>query len=160
MKFAAVSGDGFIAQDIAFHNTAGPGQGQAVTLRISFDRSVLYRYTIACYQDTLYAFALRQFYRECDIYGTIDFIFRHAEAICSNRVLRRPQQGAHDVVLASGRSDPGQATGFSIHKCKIVTESSASRAVASYLGRPWKEFSRLVVMQTCIDLAIATRGWI
>ncbi|KAK1550935.1 hypothetical protein Q3G72_027203 [Acer saccharum] len=80
----AITGDGFIARDIGFHNTAGPQGEQALALNIASDHSVLFRCSIAGYQDTLYALALRQFYRECDIYGTLDFIFGNAAAVFQN----------------------------------------------------------------------------
>ncbi|KAG9459764.1 hypothetical protein H6P81_004272 [Aristolochia fimbriata] len=157
----AVTGDAFIARDIGFQNTAGPGAGQALALMISSDRSVLYRCSIAGYQDTLYAVALRQFYRECDIHGTVDFIFGNAAAVFQgcNLLLRKPRSGGYNVILANGRSDPGQSTGFSVHKSMIVS-GAGSGSVESYLGRPWKEYSRSVVMQSKIDGAIRSRGWI
>lgn len=163
---SAVSGDGFIAKDIGFQNTAGPGGEQAVALLVASDHSVFYRCSIAGYQDTLYALSLRQFYRECDIYGTIDFIFGNAVAVFQNCqiVLRRPgSHGAYNVILANGRSDPGQNTGFSLQNCKITVGSDFSpvrHSFNSYLGRAWKLYSRSVVMQSTIDEAIAGRGWI
>ncbi|XP_024028479.1 probable pectinesterase/pectinesterase inhibitor 54 isoform X2 [Morus notabilis] len=159
----AVTGDGFIARDIGFHNTAGSQGEQALALYIASDHSALYRCSIAGYQDTLYALALRQFYRECDIYGTVDFIFGNAAAVFQkcNLALRRPS-GAN-VILANGRSDPGQNTGFSVQNCQITASSEFSavkHSYESYLGRPWKAYSRAVVMQSNIDDAIEPRGWI
>lgn len=161
----AITGDGFIARDIGFQNTAGPQGEQALALYVASDHSVFYRCSIAGYQDTLYALALRQFYRECDIYGTIDFIFGNAAAVFQscNLVLRRPQSGSYNVILANGRTDPGQSTGFSVQNSRIIPSSDFSPVkhnYNSYLGRPWKQFSRSVVMESTIDDAISSRGWI
>ncbi|KAL7136942.1 hypothetical protein ABFS83_10G062700 [Erythranthe nasuta] len=161
-----ITGDGFIARDIGFQNTAGPQAEQAVALTVVSDHSVLYRCSVAGYQDTLYALSFRQFYRECDIYGTVDFIFGNAAAVFQscNLVLRRPRSGgAYNVILANGRSDPGQNTGFSVQNCKISIGSDFSAVKSSYksyLGRPWKQYSRAVVMQSNIDGAISPRGWV
>ncbi|CAI0401947.1 unnamed protein product [Linum tenue] len=118
-----ITGDGFIARDIGFQNTAGPAGEQAVALYAASDHSVFYRCSMTGYQDTLYALALalRQFYRECDISGTIDFIFGNAAAVFQNCniLLRRPRPGNSNVVFANGRTDPGQTTGFSLQASRI-----------------------------------------
>ncbi|EFH50277.1 pectinesterase family protein [Arabidopsis lyrata subsp. lyrata] len=160
-----VTGDGFIARDIGIKNTAGPGGHQAIALSITSDQSVLYRCSISGYQDTLYAAALRQFYRECDIYGTIDFIFGNAAAVFQscNIFLRRPHGvKAYNVILANGRTDQLQNTGFALHSCRIRTDSDLSpvkHMYSSYLGRPWRKYSRSIVMESYIDDAIAEEGW-
>ncbi|CAA0842156.1 Probable pectinesterase/pectinesterase inhibitor 54 [Striga hermonthica] len=161
-----ITGDGFIARDIGFQNTAGASGHQAVALTVSSDHAVLFRCTIAGYQDTLYAHSLRQFYRECDIFGTIDFIFGNAAAVfqsCS-LVLRRPRGGAgFNAILANGRTDPGQNTGFSVQNSRITVGPDfepVKGSFASYLGRPWKAYSRAVVMQSNIDGEISARGWV
>ncbi|KAK4706981.1 hypothetical protein R3W88_033453 [Solanum pinnatisectum] len=71
---AVVVGNGFIAQDLQFQNTAGQQKHQAVALRVGEDQSVINRCKIDAFQDTLYTHTLRQFYRDCYITGTVDFI--------------------------------------------------------------------------------------
>ncbi|CAD6233696.1 unnamed protein product [Miscanthus lutarioriparius] len=60
----SVSGDGFMVRDLTVENRAGPGEHQAVALLVSADRAVAYRCAVLGYQDTLYAHAQRQLYRE------------------------------------------------------------------------------------------------
>ncbi|CAH9115347.1 unnamed protein product [Cuscuta epithymum] len=158
-----ITGDGFVAKDIGFENAAGPEAQQAVALLVASDRSVFYRCSISGYQDTLYAFSFRQFYRECDISGTVDFIFGNAAAVfqACNLVLRRPASSqSYNVILANGRSDPGQSTGFSVQNCKITVGSDFSSVKNTYLGRAWREYSRAVVIESDIGGAISERGWI
>ncbi|CAI0448190.1 unnamed protein product [Linum tenue] len=156
----SITGDGFIARDIGFQNTAGPGGEQAVALYAASDRSVFYRCSITGHQDTLYALALRQFYRECDVSGTIDFIFGNAAAVfqsCS-LLLRRPRPGNSVVVFANGRTDPGQTTGFSLQASRISAGPDLG-GFECYLGRPWKQYSRAVVMESSIDGTVSSKGW-
>lgn len=70
---AAAVGDGFIAQDMWFQNTAGPEKHQAVALRVGADQSVINRCRIDAYQDTLYTHSNRQFYRDSYITGRLHF---------------------------------------------------------------------------------------
>lgn len=160
---AAVSGDGFMAKDIGFRNTAGVQGDQAIALAVASDQAIIYRCKISGHQDTLYAQSLRQFYRECDISGTIDFIFGNAVTVIqsSNILLQKPK--GSNVIMASGRTDPGQNTGISIHRSRIVPGSelaSMKHSCKSYLGRPWKAYARSVVMLTYIDDSIESRGWL
>ena len=77
-------GSGFIAKGLTIVNTAGPGKGQAVALRVGGDLSVVYQCAIQAYQDTLYVHSNRQFYAEDDIAGTVDFIFGNSAVVIQN----------------------------------------------------------------------------
>lgn len=160
----AAVGDGFIAQDMWFQNTAGPEKHQAVALRVGADQSVINRCRIDAYQDTLYTHSNRQFYRDSYITGTVDFIFGNAAVVFQNCqiVARKPSSGQNNMVTAQGRTDPNQNTGTSIQKCKVIASSDlepVKGTVRSYLGRPWKEYSRTVVMQSTIGDHIDPTGW-
>jgi len=161
----AVSGNGFIARDMTFENTAGAQKHQAVALRVGADLSVVYRCSIKGYQDTLYVYSLRQFYREVDIYGTVDFIFGNAAVVIqnSNILARRPMSQQKNTITAQGRTDPNQNTGISIHNCRVSAASdlqAVKGSVKTYLGRPWKQYSRTVFMQSALDDLIDPAGWL
>ncbi|XP_010271168.1 PREDICTED: probable pectinesterase/pectinesterase inhibitor 12 [Nelumbo nucifera] len=160
-----VSGNGFLARDMAFMNTAGPGKQQAVALRVNADLSAVYRCKIVGYQDTLYVHSFRQFYRESDIYGTVDFICGNAAVVFQgcNMIARLPIPGQFNVITAQARDNPDMDTGISIQNCSILASddlSSKSGSVKSYLGRPWTTYSRTVYMESYIDSLIDPSGWV
>ncbi|KAG0458367.1 hypothetical protein HPP92_023524 [Vanilla planifolia] len=162
--FAAV-GSGFIARDITFENSAGPEKHQAVAVRSGSDHSVFYKCSFNGYQDTLYVHSKRQFYKNCDIYGTVDFIFGDAVVVFQscNIYIRKPMDRQQNIVTAQGRTDPNENTGISIHDCVIDAAPDLAPVVGyfrSYLGRPWKQYSRTVVMKTNIGSLIHPAGWL
>uniref|UniRef100_A0ACD5YMD7 Uncharacterized protein n=1 Tax=Avena sativa TaxID=4498 RepID=A0ACD5YMD7_AVESA len=161
----AVLGQGFIAVNMTFRNTAGPAKHQAVALRCGADLSAFYQCSFEGYQDTLYTHSLRQFYRACDIYGTVDYVFGNAAVVFQDCTLhnRLPMAGQSNTVTAQGRTDPNQNTGTTIQGCSIVAapELAANTAFATttYLGRPWKLYSRTVIMQSTMEGLVDPAGW-
>ncbi|XP_059310742.1 putative pectinesterase/pectinesterase inhibitor 22 [Lycium ferocissimum] len=139
-----------------FRNTAGPKTFQGVALRVDSDQSAFFRCSMEGYQDTLYAHSLRQFYRECSIYGTIDFIFGNGAAVLQNCKIftREPLPQQKITITAQGRKSPDQSTGFSIQDSHIYTTRP------TYLGRPWKMYSRTVYMNTYMSGMVQPRGWL
>ncbi|KAL4589364.1 hypothetical protein LXL04_002270 [Taraxacum kok-saghyz] len=159
----AVKGQGFIARDMRFENTAGPEKHQAVAFRSDSDLSVVFRCAITGYQDTLYAHSMRQFYRECKITGTVDFIFGDGAVVFQNcQILARkglPNQ--KNTITAQGRKEPTQPSGFAIQFSNISVEAELlNSSISTYLGRPWKEYSRTIVMQSYISSQIRPEGWL
>ncbi|XP_047340332.1 pectinesterase-like [Impatiens glandulifera] len=159
-----VSGDGFWARDMTFENTAGPTKYQAVALRVESDLAVFYRCSIKGYQDTLFTHSLRQFYRDCHIYGTIDFIFGNSATVFQNCdiLLRKPLDNQENVITAQGRDNPIENTGISILNSRVRPSLEFMPFQArfkSYLGRPWKMYSRTVFVKTYMDGVIDPRGW-
>ncbi|KAI7984982.1 Pectinesterase 3 [Camellia lanceoleosa] len=156
----AVSGMGFIAKNMGFWNTAGAMKQQAVAVQSSSDLSVFYQCTFNAYQDTLYTHANRQFYSNCDIIGTIDFIFGNAAVVFQNCNIqpRQPLINQFDTITAQGKTDKNQNTGISIQKCFV--SSFDNLTAATYLGRPWKNYSTTVVMETNIGSFLNPLGWV
>lgn len=162
--YLGVSGDGFWARDMTFENTAGPHKHQAVALRVSSDLSVFYRCSFKGYQDTLLVHSLRQFYSECQIHGTVDFIFGDASAVLQNCdiFVRKPMDHQSNMITAQGRDDPNENTGISILNSRVFPSDDfggVKGRFRSYLGRPWKKYSRTVFMKTDLDGLVDRKGW-
>lgn len=161
----AVVGEGFMAKDMGFKNTAGPQKHQAVALRVQSDRSIFYNCQMDGYQDTLYAHAHRQFYQSCTISGTVDFIFGNSAVVFQNckMVVRRPMDGQKNIVTAQGRKDRHEPTAIILQNCTITGEADyfpLRATLPSYLGRPWKLYSRTFILQSQIDEVIHPDGWL
>ncbi|OVA13138.1 Pectinesterase [Macleaya cordata] len=157
----AVDGDGFIAQDICFQNTAGAVKEQAVAIRVNADKVAINRCKMDAYQDTLYAHSQRSFYVDCSITGTVDFIFGNAAMVIQNSTIiaREPLKGQSNMITASGRTDSNQNTGISIQNCDVIASSDLSNTTKTYLGRPWKLYARTVFMQSFLGDLIEPEGW-
>ncbi|WOH11314.1 hypothetical protein DCAR_0830795 [Daucus carota subsp. sativus] len=79
----------------------------------------MYRDTIDGYQDTLYTHSFRKFYRECEINGTIDYIFGNAAVMLQdcNIVSKMPLPGQFTAKL------PGHGYGY---RTRVQIQESGS----------------------------------
>ncbi|MCO5553190.1 hypothetical protein L7F22_006711 [Adiantum nelumboides] len=160
-----IAGNGFFACDLTFRNTAGPSGHQAVALRAAADYAVFFRCSFEGYQDTLYALSSRQFYRDCQISGTVDYIFGNAIAVFQNceLVARLPMKGQQNAYTAQGRQLEANVSGYSFHNCTVKADANLTDAyftVRTSLGRPWKEYSRTVFIQSELQAVVQPAGWL
>ncbi|XP_047960601.1 pectinesterase-like [Salvia hispanica] len=160
----AVNGDDFVAKDLTVENTAGPEGLQALAVRLSGDRAVLYNVRMDGYQDTLCADVHRQYFRNCIISGTIDYIFGSGLALYQDCtfITRKPIPGQECVAVAHGRSDPKSGTAVIIQNSKFIAEPGLLQVkppVQAFLGRPWKKLARTIIMNSQIDGFINETGW-
>lgn len=155
---------GFVVRGITFRNTAGPEGHQAVAFRCLGDKSAMFDCSFEGNQDTLYYQSFRQFYRNCRIYGTVDFIFGQGEAVIqdSEIIVRRPMPNQFNAVTADGREIGKGSNGLIIQNSKIVSDKylyPIRFEVKTYLGRPWKKEALTVVMQSELGDLIRPEGW-
>ncbi|KAI3449337.1 hypothetical protein Pfo_006002 [Paulownia fortunei] len=155
---------GFIARGMTFRNEAGPEGHQAVAFRSLGDKAALFDCSFEGSQDTLYYQFSRQFYRNCRIYGTVDFIFGKGDAVIqdSEIIVRRPMPNQFNTVTADGREIQRGSNGLVIQNCRIVPDNylfPIRFQVQTYLGRPWTGQALTVVMQSELGDFIRPEGW-
>ncbi|XP_039137015.1 pectinesterase QRT1 isoform X1 [Dioscorea cayenensis subsp. rotundata] len=153
----AVEADYFCANGITFKNTAQAAQPgavgmQAVALRLSGDKAVLYRCRILGNQDTLFDHQGRHLFKQCYIEGSIDFIFGSARSLYQGCELHAVAQ-SYGAIAASQRSSPSDDSGFSFTDCKVTGSGLV------YLGRAWGRYARVVYSFCQIDGIILPQGW-
>lgn len=149
-----VFGDGFTARNISFENSAGP-VGQAVAVRVDGDRVIFENCRFLGFQDTLYPHGKesRQYYKNCYIEGTTDFIFGWSTAVFENCEIFS-KKGGHYITAASTEKDAEY--GFVFINCKL-TGNAPEETV--YLGRPWRQYAQTVFINTEMGNHIKPEGW-
>lgn len=148
-----VQGDDFRAFNLTIENVAGQ-VGQAVAIHVEGDRSIFRDCNILGNQDTIYAATQnsRQYYANCYIEGTTDFIFGEATAVFDDCVIKTLRNSY--ITAASTR--PETKFGFVLRNCTII---SGPDATSVYLGRPWRPFAKTVFLNTTMGLFINPSGW-
>ncbi len=156
---AEINGENFEADNVTFANEAGP-TGQAVAAAVRSDRAVFKHCRFLGDQDTLFADYGRQYYVDSYIAGGTDFIFGNAAAVFDRSELHEIRNG---FLTAQSRVAPDQTTGYVITNSRVTHDDSAldrdGKPTVFYLGRPWRVFSRVVVMHTELPATLAAGGW-
>ncbi|VVB06782.1 unnamed protein product [Arabis nemorensis] len=155
-------GDGLVLKNMTIRNTAGPENKQAVALRSDSDASAFHRCSFEGFQDTLYVRASRQFFKECDIYGTVDFICGYAAVVFQDcQIFAQRPSGGVNTITAENRVNTNHTGEIVIHN-SVVKGAPDVRlgGVKTYLGRPWSVYARTMVMKTQLDRLVDPKGWL
>jgi pectinesterase len=166
-----VTGSDFFAGDITIANDYSKTSdvpSQAVALSLRADRAVLRHVRLLGAQDTLYASSMgcmkdgsecvtgRQYYTDCYIEGHVDFIFGDAKAVFENCEIHSIPHGPGGYLTAESNTRPGQDAGYVFNHCRITADAGAGDV---YLGRPWRDYSTVIFMNTDIEAPIMAAGW-
>lgn len=148
-----VFGDGFRAENITFENSSGP-VGQAVAVRVDGDMVAFINCRFLGFQDTLYPHGekSRQYYRNCLIEGTVDFIFGWSTAVFDQCTIVCKDHG----FVTAPSTNEGTAHGFVFLDCKITGNAPEA---SFYLGRPWRPFGRSAFLRCDLGGMIKPEGW-
>jgi pectinesterase len=148
-----VQGNDFTAKNLTIENTAGR-VGQAVALHVEGDRCVIENCRILGNQDTLYVSnpASRQYYKDCYIEGTTDFIFGEATCVFQSCTIKNLINSFTTAASTTAK----QKFGYVLFDCKIIADTSVHKA---YLGRPWRSYAKTVYIRCDLGAQILPEGW-
>jgi pectinesterase len=151
------------------------GVGQAVAVLVAGDCVVFRRCKFLGHQDTLYAYGRksdpktpeavaaaktqripenlqsRQYYEDCYIAGTVDYIFGWATAYFNRCELHCLGDG----YVTAAATPQGQTYGYVFNECHITAEPG----VQTYLGRPWRHYAQTVFVNCTMDECVRPQGW-
>lgn len=143
----------FYAEGITFTNTAGR-VGQAVACFVSADRAYFKACRFLGNQDTLYTYGkgCRQYYEDCYVEGTVDFIFGWSTAVFNRCTIHSLGQG----YLTAPSTDKEQKYGYVFYDCKMTAEPGVEGVA---LSRPWRPYAKAVFIRCDLGGHIAPAGW-
>ena len=146
-----IEADDFSAENITFENTSGD-VGQALAVTVVGDRAVFRNCRFLGWQDTILDQTGRHYYENCYIAGHCDFIFGGGTAFFENCHIHCLD--ASYITAASTPQD--QLYGYVFSNCKITGSPKDSR---TYLGRPWRDYAKVVFLNTRMSEIIRSEGW-
>lgn len=149
-----VYGHDFHAENITFENSAGP-VGQAVAIFVAGDRAAFRKCRFLGNQDTMYNYGKnsRQYYEDCYIEGTVDFIFGSSTAYFKNCEIHAKRNGSY---ITAASTPQGKPFGYVFDHCRITVADGVEKL---FLGRPWRPYAQTVFMYCELPAAIVPEGW-
>ncbi|KAM0221172.1 hypothetical protein ACHAPQ_003079 [Fusarium lateritium] len=112
------------------------------------------------FQDTLLANEGYQVYSRCLIQGATDFIFGQRASVWFEKNDLRVVTANVGYITANGRDSDSNMSYYVFNNCNIA--AAAGNTVANgayYLGRPWRQYARVVFQKTSMSSVINSKGW-
>ncbi len=143
----------FYMENITVENSAGP-VGQALALDVEGDRCIFINCRFLGNQDTVYAAGRfsRDYFKDCYIEGTTDFIFGEATALFESCTIHCKSNS----FITAASTYEGNPFGFVLLSCKITAEAGVDKV---FLGRPWRKFAKVAFLKCELGSFIRPEGW-
>jgi pectinesterase len=148
-----VEADDFTMENLTVENSAGP-VGQGVALHVEGDRCVFRNCRILGNQDTLYTAGQnsRQYFTNCTIEGTTDFIFGAATVLFENCTICSKA----DSYITAASTPPDKPYGYVFLHCTLTAKDGVTKV---FLGRPWRDYAKTVYIHCEMGAHILPEGW-
>ena len=149
-------------EDLSIRNDAGSGDivGQAVALSTTGDRLFFNRCHFFGNQDTIYTGgkynddgkSCRSYYLDCLIEGTTDFIFGPGACVFENCEILSKKNS----YITAASTLEGEDYGYVFIRCKLTAAPGINKV---YLGRPWRDYAKVVWIDCEMGSHIRPEGW-
>lgn len=148
-----VLGDSIYMENLTIENAAGR-VGQAVALHVEGDLFQMKNCRLLGNQDTLYAAGThsRQRFSDCYIEGTTDYIFGSATVLFERCELHSKVNS----YITAANTPQGCDFGYVFKNCRLTASEEATEV---YLGRPWRDFAKVVYINCEMGGHIRPEGW-
>ncbi|HKK11566.1 MAG TPA: pectinesterase family protein, partial [Flavobacteriaceae bacterium] len=105
-------------------------------------------------QDTLFTGGKtsNQYYDNCYIEGTTDFIFGPATAVFKNCIIKSKKNS----FVTAASTPENHEFGYVFFNCKLISDGNAHKV---FLGRPWRPFAKTVFINCELGSHIVPEGW-
>lgn len=144
----------FKASNIHFENNAGFTAGQAVAVRAEGNRLSFVNCKFTGFQDVLFlsGSGVKQYYKDCYIEGTTDFIFGAATAVFDNCHIHS-KKNSHVTAASTNSIIP---FGFVFFNCRLTADTAVNKVS---LGRPWSPAASVTYINCYLGKHIVPEGW-
>lgn len=149
-------GSDFLAENLTIENAAGEGKniGQACAITVDADRVAFINCRFIANQDTIYTYGKgqRQYFRNCWIEGTTDFIFGASTCWFEDCTILSKKNS----YITAASTPEGEEFGYVFNRCHLI---ASSPDLEVYLGRPWRSYAKTVFLNCIMDGHIRKEGW-
>lgn len=148
-----VTGENIKIENLSIQNTHCT-KGQAVALHVEGDFFIAKNLRLLGCQDSLYTAtnSSRQYYENCYIEGTTDFIFGQATAVFKNCTIK----SLANSFITAAATDKNNKYGYVFFNCSLIAKDGIDKV---YLGRPWRPYAKTVFIDTEMRSHILPQGW-
>ena len=148
-----IQGNRITFENLTIENNAAQ-MGQAVAVHAEGDKLIFRNCRILGNQDTIYAGSSgsRQYFVDCYIEGTTDFIFGPSTCWFENCIIHCKRNS----YITAASTPEEQEYGYIFNHCKITLADGIDRV---YLGRPWRPYGMTLFMNCEMPQGITPEGW-
>ena len=160
-----ITGSNITFKNITIENNSAR-LGQAVALHVEGDKCVFLNCRFLGHQDTIYTGrgGARQYFKDCYIEGTTDFIFGPSTVWFENCEIVNKS----DSYVTAASTPKDKKYGYVFNNCKITCLTGDAAAKSNrggqaikkcYLGRPWRPYGYTLFMNCELGAHILPQGW-